>query len=99
MQIFGKKAVDLGARDAAYVMIAAGQTKLDDARLSAWADGFGLGLTLFYDLASFVDQALYWSMQPKRDAAKEAADRIRVRLIAVEAQPSSVQRWLELVAA
>lgn len=34
VQIFGKKAVDLGTRDAAYVMIAAWQTTLDDARLS-----------------------------------------------------------------
>lgn len=98
VQIFGKKAVDMGVRDAAYVLVAARQERLDDNRLSEWAHGFGLSLTLFYDWGALVDQALYWSTLPKRDAAKLAAGRIVDRLIAVEAHPDSVSDWTKMIA-
>ncbi|WP_371349427.1 restriction endonuclease, SacI family [Ancylobacter sp. IITR112] len=93
VQIFGKKAIDMGATDATYVMVATQQERLDDTRLGSWADGFGLSLTLFYDWNSLIHQSLYWAATPKREAAKFAAIRIRDRLVAVEAHPDSIQRW------
>ncbi|HZH11154.1 MAG TPA: restriction endonuclease, SacI family [Microvirga sp.] len=98
VQIFGKKAVDMGSTDAAYVMVSARQERLDDTRLAKWAEGFGLSLTLFYDWGTLVAQSLYWSTMPKRDAAKIAALRIRQRLVDVEAHPETVDRWTSIFA-
>lgn len=97
VQLFAKKCVDMGARDAAYVMVAAGQAALDEAELQQWAAGFGIGLTLFNGWSSIIPQALFWSPAPKPDAAVAAALRIRERLVGVEAEPASVQRWEALV--
>ena len=93
VQIFGKKAVDMGAVDAAYVMLAAKQENLPRDTLAKWADGFGLSLNLFYGWDSLVGQALYWSELPMRAAAKFAAARIRFRLVAVEVHPDTISRW------
>lgn len=99
VQIFGKKAVDMGASDAAYVMVAAKQDQLNERTLNAWAEGFGLSLTLFYGWTSLVQEALYWSNRPARAASKFAAERIRLRLVAVEAHPDTIVRWNNLVSA
>jgi hypothetical protein len=96
VQIFGKKCVDMGVREAAVVMASPRQLRLDDAALAAWAAGFGIGLTLFYGWSTFVDQALFWAPPSKPDAALEAVERIEVRLIAVEASPEAVLRWQAL---
>jgi hypothetical protein len=99
VQIFGKKAIDMGATDAAYVMVAARQNELDANALHNWADRFGLALSLFYGWRSLVQQALYWSNRPMRAASKVAAERIRHRLLAVEVHPNSISRWDTLIAA
>lgn len=97
VQIFGKKAIDMGATDAAYVMVAGRQNKLDEQALHKWAEGFGLTLTLFYEWNSLVQQALYWSDRSMTTASKFAAERIRLRLLAVEAHPDSIARWDGLI--
>ncbi|WP_185982557.1 restriction endonuclease, SacI family [Aureimonas mangrovi] len=98
VQIFGKKAVDMGVTDAAYVMVASRQERLDAEALARWADGFGLSLSLFYDWTDLVTSALYWSPMPANDAAKLSATRIRERLISMEALQESVASWVRRIA-
>jgi hypothetical protein len=99
VQIFGKKCIDMGVRECAVVMAADRQEPLDTASLSAWAAGFGLGLTLFHGWDSFIEQVLFWSPQPKPEAAIAAAGFIHERLLAVEASPEGVTLWNKLVLA
>lgn len=99
VQIFGKKCVDMGVREAAIVMASPKQTRLDDPGLAAWAAEYGIGLTLFYGWPGFVEQILFWAPSCKPDAAREAAERIESRLIAVEASPRAVARWQALTRA
>jgi hypothetical protein len=97
VQIFGKKCVDMGVREAAAVMLADNQSPLDAHALSAWASSYGIGLTLFHGWEMVVDQVLFWAELPKPDAAILAVERIEARLIAVEASLKAVKRWQELV--
>jgi hypothetical protein len=99
VQIFGKKCIDMAVREAAVVMVADKQEKLDPAALSAWAGGFGLGLTLFQGWESFVEQALFWAAVPKPTGAVAAARFIHERLLGVEASPEGVALWNELMGA
>lgn len=96
VQIFAKKCVDMGVREAAVVMVADKQEKLDAAALNAWATDFGVGLTLFHGWPDFIDQVLFWSKLPKPDAASEALGLIHDRLIIVEATPEAVVLWDEM---
>ncbi|MDQ8727388.1 restriction endonuclease, SacI family [Bradyrhizobium sp. LHD-71] len=97
VQIFGKKCVDLGVREAAVVMVSEQQERLDRKALNEWAHGFGIGLTLFQGWPMFVDQALFWSGEPKPVAAGQAVRFIHQRLVAVEASPEAVALWQKLV--
>ena len=96
MQIFGKKCIDMGVREAALVMVSENQSRLDNAALGTWADGFGLGLTLFYGWDHFTEQVLFWSELAKPEAAQKAVAFIHQRLVAVEATPEAVRLWAEL---
>jgi hypothetical protein len=96
VQIFGKKCIDMAVREAAVVMVSAKQERLDTASLTRWADGFGLGLTLFHGWESFVDQVLFWAELPKPVAAGKALGFVHRRLVTVEASPSAVALWTEL---
>ena len=97
IQIFGKKCIDMGVREAAVVMTSERQSPVDRAALASWATSFGLGLTLFVGWETFVDQVLFWSELPKPEAAIHAASCIETRLLGVEASPASVQRWQVMV--
>jgi hypothetical protein len=77
--------------------VAAKQDRLDDDALQRWAQSAGLGVTLFYDWYTLVQQALFWGTLPQPTAAQYAAERIRERLVGVEAAPASVLRWEALV--
>ncbi|MDD5041703.1 MAG: restriction endonuclease, SacI family [Candidatus Peribacteraceae bacterium] len=80
-QIFGKKCIDMGVREAALVMVSDQQKQLDGKELKSWAEGFGIGLTLFHGWSSFVEQVLFWSEQPEPVAATMACERIYGRLV------------------
>ncbi len=99
VHIFGKKCANMGVREAAIVMASPSQERLDDRSLAQWAGDFGLGLTLFYGWATFVDQALFWAPIPKPLAAAQAVTTIEARLVAVEASPEAVATWQELTRA
>jgi hypothetical protein len=99
VQIFCKKCIAMGVRQAAVVMVSEAQEQLDTYRISEWASSFGIGITLFRGWKHFVDQVLFWSEAPKPEAASEAAIRIGERLISVEASPESVTLWHSLVRA
>ena len=96
VQIFGKKCVDMGVREAAIVMVADRQPILESERLSAWAASFGIGLTLFHGWHSIVEQALFWASASKPESASQAVGLIHDRLLAVEASPAAVALWDEL---
>ena len=98
VQIFGKKCIDMAVREAALVMVSDQQTQLDEGALARWADGFGLGLTLFHGWDLFVDQVLFWSALPKPVAATQSLARIHDRLIMVEATPNAIVLWRTLAA-
>jgi hypothetical protein len=72
------------------------QESLDEAALTRWANGFGIGLTLFYGWNDFVDQTLFWSGEPKPVAASRAVGFIHQRLVAVEASTAAVSFWHSL---
>lgn len=93
IHIFGKKCVDMGVREAAVLMVNEKQRKIDQQGLSEWAQGYGIGVTLFYGWAEFVNQVLFWTDEPKPDAAKIAIKTIHDRLIQVEASPNAVASW------
>lgn len=97
IQIFGKKCADLGVREAAVVMVAPSQSHFAVRDVDDWAQGYGLGVTLFIGWQEFVYQVLYWSASPKPVAAIEAAKFIRARLIQVEAAPETVAQWDSLI--
>lgn len=99
VQIFGKKCIDMGVREACVVMVSDRQPPLDRLALTQWANGFGIGLTLFHGWPEFVDQALFWSAQPKPVAANQALGFIHQRLVTVEASPEAVQLWRTLTRA
>lgn len=80
-------------------MASGAQGPLDTAALIRWANGFGIGLTLFPGWPDFVDQALFWSGDPKPEAASRAIQFIHQRLVAVEASPAAVALWQSLVRA
>lgn len=96
VQIFGKKCVDMGVREAAIVMVSDRQAPLEAETLSAWAAGFGIGLTLFQGWESIIDQALFWAALPKPESASKALGLIHDRLLSVEASPEGVALWDEL---
>jgi SacI restriction endonuclease len=96
IQIFAKKCVDMAVREAAVVMAAEQQSRLNVETLGAWAAEFGIGLTLFHGWDSFVEQTLFWADLPKPDAANKAVGFIHERLLGVEAAPSSVALWDQL---
>jgi hypothetical protein len=96
VQIFGKKCVDMGVQEAAIVMTSDRQIDLDKVALFTWANGFGIGLTLFHGWNTFIDQVLFWSELPKPVAATRAVEFIHQRLIAVEASPEALPLWSRL---
>lgn len=96
VQIFGKRCIDKGVREAAVVMVSERQARLDATALSRWASSFGLGLTLFHGWPAFVEQVLFWSELPQPLAATRAVPFIHARLIAVEASPGAVEMWIRL---
>jgi hypothetical protein len=96
VQIFAKKCIDMGVREAALVMASERQPQLDEAALGRWANGFGIGLTLFHGWEDFVDQALFWSGEPKPLAANRAVGLIHQRLVTVEVSPAAVVLWRTL---
>jgi len=98
VQIFGKKCIDMGVREAALVMVAERQSPLDTTALSRWANKFGLGLTLFRGWDVFVDQALFWAPAPKPVAASRAVPFVHQRLITVEASSTALDLWRALTA-
>jgi hypothetical protein len=97
IQIFGKKCVDMGVREAVILMVADRQQQIDTSKIDTWAAGFGLGLTLFHGWKTFIDQALFWSPQPTPEAAIAAAGFVHERLLAVEASPEGVALWNKLI--
>ena len=97
IRIFGKKCIDMGVQEAAFVMVSENQEIFDIKILIEWADKFHLGLTLFYGWDTFIDQCLYWCELPKPVAASRAIDSIRERLIQVEVDVNSLQTWDMLI--
>lgn len=99
VHIFGDNCRAKGVLEAAIIMAAPEQPRLDDVALSQWATSIGIGLTLFYGWQAVVDQVLFWGPTPKPDAVAIAVKRIEERLIAVEASANSVALWQKLVTA
>lgn len=95
IQIFVKKCIDMGVRESAVLMASENQAPLDQ-EIVVWADELGIGLTLFLGWNQFVSEILFWSTPVKPDAAESAVDRIRQRLIEVEASEESVFLWDKL---
>ena len=96
VQIFGAKCAAQSVREAAVLMVAENQPRLDISSLDAWAGERGLSLTLFHGWTDFVDQVLFWSNRPKLEAAAAAIELIRSRLVGVELSPAAVDTWQRL---
>ena len=74
-------------------MSAAKQPVIDQSLVDRWAEARGISLTLFRGWGEFVNEALFWSKRPAIEAAVEAAERIRARLIEIQVSEASVSRW------
>lgn len=98
VQIFGTKCIAMGVREAAVIAVSDKQTPLDRELLTIWANGRGLGLTVFVGWDTFVEQALFWAEAPKLMAASQAVTAVQRRLRAVEVSPEGVARWTDIVA-
>jgi hypothetical protein len=98
IQLFARKCVSKGTREAAYVMVSRTQAPLNEPGLQRWAADLGIGLTLFHGWPELVTQALFWAPAPRHEAAVAVAERVRERLVGVEANPESVSRWEALIA-
>lgn len=99
VRIFGRACLSKGVREAAVMLAAPSQPRLDEVALVAWAADAGLGLTLFYGWPYFVDQVLFWSSAAKPQAVEVAVATIEARLMAVQASPASVLTWHALTRA
>lgn len=93
VHIFGRMCLSKSVREAAIVLVAPSQPRLDDRALAGWAANAGLGITLFYGWHYFVDQLLFWSSVDKPQAVEVAVATIETRLVAVQASPASVLIW------
>ena len=98
VQLFALRCLAEDVREAAVVAVDDAQANLDRARLGAWADQLGIGVSVFFGWAEFVEQALFWAGDPKPAAARRAARHVRDRLIEVEVSPEAVVFWSELTA-
>lgn len=98
VQIFGKKCLDMGVREAAVLMVSERQPLLNVSELFEWADGFGLGLSLFTGWEAYVEQTLFWSPQAKPVAAQAALASIHDRLVSVEASAEAITLWQAMIA-
>ncbi len=96
VQVFTRKCMEMGVREAAVVAVSDLQPALDSARLAEWAAEFGIGVTVFTSWRSIVDQTLFWSADPKPLTASRAVGFIHDRLIGVEAKPHAVELWVSL---
>ena len=56
-----------------------------------------MGLIVFTGWESITEQALFWAGEARPIAARRAVDFIGQRLIAVEASPTALRLWAELV--
>lgn len=97
--IFGRTCLAKDVREAAIVLAAPLQPRLNDLAVATWAANAGLGLTLFYGWPNFVDQVLFWSGTPKPQAVETAVTTIEARLVAVQASAASVLAWHALTRA
>jgi hypothetical protein len=95
--VFGRKCLAMSAKEAAVVAVSSQQPVLDNAALTEWANKFGLGITVFLGWEMLVQQSLFWAPEAKPIGGTHLVEQIRRRLVAVEASPDSVDRWLEIV--
>ena len=96
VQIFGKKCIDMGVRDACMVMVSARQPRLDQQVLTEWANQFSISITLFQCWDELVEQVLFWAPSPKTVAAGESLAFIHERLIGVEASSAAIEKWASI---
>ena len=97
VQIFGKKCLAMGVREAAVVAVAPTQKPLDNRRIAEWSCGLGLGVILIMDWHTIVDQALFWAADASPNGASKAAMFIRERLTAVEVKVETIRLWDKLI--
>jgi hypothetical protein len=96
VQIFCRKCLEFNAHETAYMMMAASQKNLDLQSLYEWAEASGVTLTIYSNWGQIVRECLFWGSIPSTEASSQAYERIRERLISIEAAPASVARWDEL---
>ena len=97
VRLFTTKCLAMGVLEAAVVAVAGNQPRLDIRGLRRQAETAGMGLTVFAGWESITEQALFWSGEARPIAARRAVDFISQRLIAVEASPTALRLWAELV--
>ena len=97
IKIFARRCMEMDVREAAVVAVSDAQPPLDTDGLAHWAADRGIGVTVFCNWESIVEQVLFWSADPKPVTAGRAVEFIHRRLIAIEAKPATIDFWLELI--
>ena len=97
IRLFTMKCRAMGVLEAAVVAVAGNQPPLDIRGLRRQAATAGMGLIVFTGWESITEQALFWAREARPIAARRAVDFIGQRLIAVEASPTALRLWAELV--
>jgi hypothetical protein len=91
--VFCRTCVDRGVMEAAMILVSDNQSTISPTEVHRWSSGIGVSMTLFFGWNTFAEQCLFWASQHKRAAATLATERIRQRLIDVEASVEAVRRW------
>jgi hypothetical protein len=94
--IFGRACHSKGVREVAFVLASSNQRELRSKELREWANGLGIGLSIFYGWHQLVDEALFWASTPTIDGVRLIVDYIERRLILIEASNESVRAWQNL---
>ena len=96
IQIFAEKALDAGARKAAVVAVAGGQSPLEALEQTAFAAKHGLLLTLLPGWRPLVETMLLWSQRPTGELVAGMHTEIHNQLVLIEASPAAVLQWKTL---
>lgn len=93
VHIFVRRCQTEGVQDCGVLMVAQGQSVLDEVVLTEWADALNINIRLWHGWEPFIREALFWSDTNANEVVKAAAARARTRLIEAEVDVDALRKW------
>jgi hypothetical protein len=91
--IFAQRCLSLGVKEIAIAALAKGQQELDLDAIQSWSDKNRVGIRIYTDIGTLLEEALFWGPEPSSDAASKVAYRVHDRLTMIEAPESTIESW------